>query len=168
MSIGARAGRHARERGIFTFVEIMLATLVLALAATATAYWVESVNELTMGAEEAVVGDALVKTMEEILAPLPFREPGGTTFGPEPGESLATYDDLDDFYRGAFSPPLNKDRGVQADYGTWTVEVHVAEIDPITLQTANDTDMVRVKVTAMRKDRVITEGYWLRARSALE
>ncbi|MBK6940621.1 MAG: hypothetical protein IPH13_10535 [Planctomycetes bacterium] len=168
MSNGARAGRHARERGIFTFVEILLATLVLALAATATAYWVESVNELTTGADEAVVGDALVKTMEEILAPLPFREPGGTTFGPEPGETLATYDDLDDFYRSTYSPPLNKDRGVQADYGTWTITVSVTEVDPTTLLPAVDTDMVRVKVTATRKDRVITEGYWLRARAALE
>jgi hypothetical protein len=168
VSTGARTGRHARERGIFTFVEIMLATLVLALAATATAYWVESVNELTTGADEAIVGDALVKTMEEILAPLPFREPGGTTFGPEPGETLATYDDLDDFYRGSFSPPLNKDRGTQSDYGTWKVVVEVEEVDPVTLAPANDTDMLRVKVSASRKDRVVVEAYWLRARAALE
>lgn len=168
MPIGARAGRHARERGIFTFVEIMLATLVLALAATATAYWVESVNELNTGADEAVIGNALVKTMEEILAPLPFREPGGTTFGPEPGESLATYDDLDDFYRSAFKPPLNKDRGVQSEYGTWSVSVEVAEVDPTTLLPATDTDMLRIKVSAKRNERVITEAYWLRARAALE
>lgn len=162
-------GRAARrERGIFSFVEVLLATLVLALAATATAYWVETVNNLRQDAAEQTVGLALVKVMEGILQPLPFREPGTAALGPEPGEVLDEFDDLDDFHGLVASPPLDNDRRPQSEYADWEVRVTVEPVDPATLAVVAESDLRRVRIVAAHDGRPIAGGWWLRARSPLE
>ncbi len=166
--VRAAAWPGARERGFFTFVEMLLATLVLALAATATAYWVEMVNGLTLDADEQTVGQSLVKVMEGILAPLAFREPGSQNFGPEPGERLGDYDDLDDFHGLVASPPLDPQREPQDELGEWSVALIVEPVDPETLQVAGTSDLRRVRVTAERKGRMVAESWWLRARAPAE
>ncbi|MBI4880911.1 MAG: hypothetical protein HY812_14835 [Planctomycetes bacterium] len=164
----AATRRGPRERGFFTFIEMLLATLVLALAATATAYWVETVNGLSMDADEQTVGQSLVKVMEGIVAPLAFREPGGMNFGPEPGEQLGDYDDLDDFHGLMASPPLDFQRQPQATLAEWSVAIVVEPVDPETLQVTATSDLRRVRVTAERKGRTVAESWWLRARAPAE
>lgn len=45
----------------------------------------------------------------EAMASLPFSDPqtGETTFGPETGETIATFDDIDDFHAQTFNPPID-------------------------------------------------------------
>jgi hypothetical protein len=157
-----------RERGIFTFVEVLLATMILALAATATAYWVETVNNLSRDAEEQTIGLALVRVMESIVTPLAYREPGSTNFGPEPGEQLADFDDVDDFAGFAAQPPLGNDLAPQAELVDWRVAVTVVHVDPDTLAPLEGGDVRRVTVTAEHKERPVAEVYWLRTRSPKE
>jgi hypothetical protein len=162
------AYRSARERGIFSFVEILIATLILALAATATAYWVETVNGLGQDANEQAIGLSVVKVMEAVIGTLPFREPGGTTFGPEPGETLARFDDVDDFHGFRATPPIDGDRAPQPDLVDWTVEVTVQAVDPVTLAAVASSDLRRVRVRATRSSRPVADVWWLRARAPEE
>lgn len=160
--------RSERERGIFTFAEILLATLVLAMAATATAYWVETVNGLSLDSDEQTVGASVVKVMEGIISPLAFREPGGGQFGPESGESLADYDDLDDFHELVLGPPVDEDRNPQTELSDWSVTITVEIVDPVSLMVVPSSDLRRVRIAVTRKERPVADAWWLRARSPFE
>lgn len=157
-----------RERGFFTLVEVLLATLILALSATATAYWVETVSNLGRDSDEQTIGLSVVQVLEGLLSPLPYREPDGVGFGAEAGESLLTFDDLDDFHGLVSSPPLNGDRAPQLELGEWTTRITVTEVDPITLQPGTNTDLRMVRIEVERAGREITKSWWLRARAPTE
>lgn len=157
-----------RERGIFSFVEILIATLILALSATATAYWVETVGGLGRDADEQAIGLSVVKVMETVIGTLAFREPGGTSFGPEPGENLARYDDIDDFAGFVASPPIDGERKVQPDLTDWTVSVSVESVDPVTLAAVASSDVRRIRVRVGRSERQIADVWWLRTRAPEE
>ena len=157
-----------RERGIFTFAEVLLATLILALAATATAYWVGTVTNLSTDADEQTVGVSLVKTMEGVVAPLLFREPGTSNFGPEPGESLADFDDVDDFHGLKLMPPIDSDRLPLPDLKDWELSITVEIVDPDDLKVVMASDLRRIRVVAKRKQRPVVDVWWLRARSPFE
>lgn len=160
------AGR--RERGLFTFVEIMLATIILAMAATATAYWVETVGGLSRDASDQTLGGAVIQVVETLLLPLPFREPGTTAIGPEAGENLALFDDLDDFDGLVASPPFDGEKQTQTELAGWSVRIDVVCVDPVTLVETGASDMKRVAVTVEHNGMVVAESWWLRARSVFE
>ncbi len=163
-----RQRRRRRERGLFSLVEVLLATLILALAATATAYWVETVNGLGRDADEQTIGLSIVKVVESIVAPLAFREPGSTNFGPEPGETLDTFDDVDDFAGWRATPPIDAKRAPQTALADWSVKVTVEAVDPETLEPVQSSDLRRMRVTATRGSREVASVWWLRARSPFE
>lgn len=146
----------------------MLATLVLAISATATAYWVETVGTLSDDADDQTVALSVVQVMEGMLAPLAFREPGGTLFGPEAGEALADYDDLDDFHGLVASPPLDAERKPQTGLLGWSATVTVEEVDPVTLEVEPGSVVRRVRIAVERDGRPINESWWLRTRSPFE
>jgi len=163
-----RAGQR-RERGIFSLVEVLLATLVLALSATTTAYWVETVGNLGTDADEQTIGLTIARTMEGIISPLAFREPGGgSSLGPEVGESLLEFEDIDDFNGFTSNPPIDGDRSPQSAFVNWTVSVSVEPVDSTTLNVVSTSDVRRVRVIATRKGREIKDVWWLRTRSPSE
>ncbi len=158
----------SRERGIFSFVEILIATMILALSATATAYWVETVSGLGRDADEQAIGLSVVKVMETVIGTLAFREPGGTSFGPEPGEILGRYDDVDDFAGFLASPPIDGERKPQADLVDWIVSVTVEPVDPVSLAAVTSSDVRRVRVYVSHAGRSIADVWWLRTRAPEE
>lgn len=168
MVAAGATGRTSRERGLFSLVEVLLAMLVLALCATATAYWVETVNNLSADADEQTIGLALVKAVEGMTRHLPFREPGSDHFGPEQGERLADYDDLDDFHLLTSSPPLDAARDPQASLTAWTVEMRVEPVNAATLAVVSASDLRRVRVRVEHAGRPVADAWWLRARAPLE
>jgi len=168
MRTASTSERIRRERGIFSLVEVLLAMLVLSLAVTATAYWVETVNGLGYDADEQTVGLSIVKITESIIAPLAFRESGTSNFGPESGEGLAEYDDIDDFDGWSASPPVSAEREGLVDLGAWTVTVDVEIVDPLTLNPVSSSDVRRVRVSAAKNGREVSEVWWLRTRSPFE
>lgn len=168
MTVGQTVSAMKREGGFFTMVEVLLATLVLALSATATAYWVETVGNLSRDANEQTVGTALVQVMEAVISPLAFREPGTTVLGPESGENLSGYDDIDDFHQWVASPPIDVDRNEQSELEDWQVHVQVEPVDQNTLATSSSGDLRRVRVYAEYRGKPVAQTWWLRARSPSE
>ena len=181
MVVAANRARNRRERGLFSFIEILLASLILALSATATAYWVETVNGLNSDSSEQTVANSIVKIVTDVIGSKAFREPSGTGFGAEAGESLATFDDLDDFDGLVASPPFGSDLKAQSALSGWTVKVEVTNVgdfesDPSALEgisfadsganTSSDLRAIRVTVLHGRKE--VATTLWLRARSPFE
>ncbi|MGH7180055.1 MAG: hypothetical protein ACREJC_21940 [Tepidisphaeraceae bacterium] len=74
----------------------------------------------------------LASNVREAMTGLSFRDPytGTTTFGPETGETLATYNDVDDFDGRSFSPPIDSLRATIPSMSQYTQFVAVMPIYP--------------------------------------
>jgi hypothetical protein len=126
------------------------------------------VGQLGADADEQTIALANVQVMEAMLTPLSFREPGGGVFGAEGGETLATFDDLDDFHGQAFAPPIDGNKQPQASLAGWQTLVTVADVDPATLLPDAGTDLRRVGIVVEHAGKAVAESWWLRARSPFE
>ena len=93
---GRNAATHARA---FTLIETTLTTIIVGLAITALVKLVLTNTQQNRYTQRLTTGSLLADNCREMMAGLPFNDPafGTTTFGPEAGESLATYNDIDDF-----------------------------------------------------------------------
>ena len=167
MSDAERRAR-SRERGLFTLFEVMMATIILAMAATATAYWVETVSGLSGDAGDQTKGLSVIQVVESAMRPLAFREPGTTTIGPEPGETLADFDDIDDFHGLVSSPPFDPDLAPNTELSGWKVSITVTEVGASDLEESGGSDLRQIHVVVSDETRVVSESWWLRARSTYE
>ncbi len=68
--------------------------------------------------------------IQETMAGLPFNDPAYATtyFGPEPGQTLASYDDVDDFDGSSFNPPIDSLRRPIPDLSQFTQAVSVVPV----------------------------------------
>lgn len=162
---------------MFSFVEILLATIVLALSATATAYWMESTTNLSRDADEQTIGSALVKIVETMAGTKSFAERGSTNFGPESGETLTSFDDLDDFHGLVSTPPFDAEGKLMTDFADWTVKCSVVVFDPsaaptgggaAALAASGETGLRSLTIVIEHKSREVARGFVVRTRSAFE
>ena len=90
-----------------------------------------------------------------------------TTFGPETGETLADYDDLDDFDGATFSPPIDTHRNTLNNFSTFSQQVIVENVNPSNFEAVvadHSTNFVRVTVKVFQNSTEIISASWLRAR----
>ena len=95
---GCRQVRAHSHRG-FTLLETLLTTIIVGLAITALVKQVFFTAQQNAWTQRVQVGTLLADNLREMMAGLPFSDPrnGTQTFGPETGESLASFNDVDDF-----------------------------------------------------------------------
>ena len=73
----------------------------------------------------------LAKNIRELSLGLKFVDPVNPMhWGPEMGESLATYNDTDDFDLRTYSPPIDVRRQVLSTYPGWAQKIAVQSVDP--------------------------------------
>jgi type II secretory pathway pseudopilin PulG len=91
-----RAPRRSRA---FTLIETTLTTIIVGLAITALVKLVLTTTQQNRYTQRMTTGCLLADNVREMMAGIPFSDPsnGTLTFGPETGEALATYNDVDDF-----------------------------------------------------------------------
>ena len=117
----------------------------------------------------------LTEQIRELTATLPVCDPPGVTwthFGPETGETLATYDDVDDFdgigsNPKIFSPPISADKTVLNDFSAFSQQITVENVSSSNFATpASDysTPFVRVTVEIYHGTNTISSTSWIRAR----
>ena len=131
-----------------------------------TGYSVNLDGELTAAVSDP---EGVIEQVKELMALLPVVDPQTdiTTFGPETGENLAGYDDLDDFDGANFSPPINADRITLNDYTTFSQQVTVENVNPTNFEQVvgdHTSYFVRVTVGVYQNSQLITSASWLRAR----
>jgi len=90
--------RRVRRRG-FTLIETALATIIVGTGIVATMQLFAACTQQNRNAGEMTTAMMLASNIQEAMIGLSFNDPGSgrTFYGPESGELLTTYDDVDDF-----------------------------------------------------------------------
>lgn len=172
--------RERRPKG-FTLIETALATLIVGLGIAATMQLFASCTVENKSAGRLSVAMLMASNIREAMGGLSFRDPGtvGAVFGPESGESLATWEDVDDFDGSTFSPPIDSLREQIPEQGQYSQVVSVWPVDPNQLSLNSDesspdiakttyTGAVRVRVRVLYRateEDVASEVYrtsWIR------
>lgn len=153
----------------FTLIEVLIATLLIGLAIASLMAANRAFTTANDAGTDLSTAEFLIEQVKEMMSLLPVIDPQTetTTFGPETGEALADYDDLDDFDGANFSPPINADRSTLTDYPTFSQRVTVENVSASNFeQVVSDhgSYFVRVTVSVYQNAQLITATSWLRAR----
>jgi hypothetical protein len=161
--------RKTKHEGGFSFIEVLISILLVGLA-IASLVAANSAFTMANGAgADLSTAEFLSEQIRELTTLLPVIDPltGDDTFGPESGETLATYDDVDDFDGASFSPPISADKNVLNDFAAFSQYVTVENVSASNFEqvvTDHSSNFVRVTVKVSMNSDVISVTSWLRAR----
>jgi prepilin-type N-terminal cleavage/methylation domain-containing protein len=96
----------------FTLVEVAIAIVIVGVSSIALMQLAAVCAFQNRAASQATTAVLLAEHLREMLADLPLNDPtvGSTHFGAESGETLASYDDVDDFDGKTFQPVVDASR----------------------------------------------------------
>ena len=140
---GGRDARHrchrSRRRG-FTLIEAALTTAITGIAFVAIMGLFAACTQQNRVGSNMTTAVLLAGHVQETMAGLAFNDPAlaNTYFGPEPGQTLAGYDDVDDFDGSNFSPPIDSLRRTIPELAQFTQAVSVVPIFPNQLSSNTD------------------------------
>jgi type II secretory pathway pseudopilin PulG len=91
--------RRRRRSGGWTLIETTLTIIIVGLAVTALVKQVLASTQQNRYTLRLTTGSLLSENCREMMAGLPFADPmnGTSAFGPDSGETLANFNDIDDF-----------------------------------------------------------------------
>lgn len=153
----------------FSLIEVLIAILLVGLA-VASLVAANAAFTIANGAgADMSTAEFLFEQIRELTALLPVIDPETelATFGPESGETPASYDDLDDFDGASFSPPINADRNVLNNFSAYSQQITVENVSASNFeQVVSDhgSSFVRVTVKVLLNSKEICSTSWLRAR----
>jgi type II secretory pathway pseudopilin PulG len=146
----------------FTLIEAAMAVAIVGLGVLASMSLFAACTQQTAAATRSTTALMLATHVQEAMVGLSFSDPGTATlhWGPEAGESLATYNDVDDFDGKTFNPPIDSQRAAIPSQSQWSQQVDVMPIDPnlpgqntdvahLTIGKGTYTGAVRVRVTIL-------------------
>jgi prepilin-type N-terminal cleavage/methylation domain-containing protein len=162
--------KKSRCRSGFTLIEVLIAILLIGLAIVSLISANGALTQANGAGIELSTAEFLIEQIRELTTVLPVIDPntGTTTFGPETSETLASYDDTDDFNGASFSPPISAERIALNDLSAYTQQVTVEKVsDSDFEQVVPNNDLnshfVRVSVKVFLNTREISSARWLRA-----
>jgi hypothetical protein len=91
---------------------LRLATIIIGVGVLAVMGLFEACTRQNQAGAQQTTAMLLAGHIQELMEGLPFSDPGAgaASFGPEVGETLATYNDVDDFDNQNFNPPIDSTR----------------------------------------------------------
>jgi len=161
--------RDKRCKSGFSLIEVLIAILLVGLAITSLMAANSALTRANGAGTDLSSAEFLLGEIRELAVLLPVIDPetGVSTFGPETGEALANYDDLDDFDAAVFSPPIDAEREVLNNSAAFSQQITVENVSASNFeQTVGDhgSDFVRVTVRVFLNAQEISSASWLRAR----
>jgi len=161
--------RDTRYEDGFSLIEVLIAILLVGLAIASLVTANSAFTKANGAGVELSTAEFLIEQIRELSILLPVIDPetGISTFGPEAGETLADYDDLDDFDGASFSPPIGADRNVLNDLASFSQQITVENVsasDFEQVEIDHSSDFVRVSAKVFLNSREISSARWLRAR----
>jgi len=161
--------RDTRYEDGFSLIEVLIAILLVGLAIASLVTANSAFTKANGAGVELSTAEFLIEQIRELSILLPVIDPetGVSTFGPEATETLADYDDLDDFDGASFSPPIGADRNVLNDLASFSQQITVENVsasDFEQVEIDHSSDFVRVSVKVFLNSREINSARWLRAR----
>ena len=163
---GPRTPRqHPSRPAGFTLIEAALVTCIIGFGVVSMLQLLAAGTMSNVQANELTTGLTLANNIREVTQNLAFCDPiNPLDWGPEDGETLATYNDVDDFDKAAFSPPIDARRKSLSTFTGWTQSITVQSVDPnrLTLVVpAGTTPMNKVTVTVTHKGKPICTLSWI-------
>src|SRR5581483_8369957 len=128
--MSARLSTSSRRRG-FTMVEAAIAVAVVGVLLTAATSTLMTVAKNRQIQTERRQGYELADQLMSEILQCYFQDPGSSpVFGPETGETRATYDDVDDYNGLSEAPPRQRSGTALTDYAGWKRTVAVSYVSP--------------------------------------
>ena len=158
-----------KSRKGFSLIEVLIAILLVGLAIASLVGANSAFTQSNSAGTDLSTSEFLLEQIRELTALLPVVDPltGTSTFGPETGETLASYDDLDDFDNTIFSPPINAERNPLNDFAAYSQQITVENVNASDFeQVVSDhgSNFVRITVRISMNSTEISSASWLRAR----
>lgn len=172
LAIGNRQSAIGNAGGGFSLIETLIAILLVGFAVAALLAANGAFTRANGAGTDLSTAEFLVEQIRELTALLPVVEPntpasGVDVFGPESGETLATYDDLNDFDGASYSPPIGASRSPLAELAAFSQQVAVQNVNATNFEQVvadHSSAFVRVTVRVYVNSKEITAASWLRTR----
>jgi len=133
-----------KKRRAFTFVEVLVAILLVGLAVASLVAANMSFTKVNAAGADMSTAEFLLEQIREHTA-------------------LTAFDDLTN---EEFSPPISADGNELTDFTSYSQEVVVENVEPSDFEqpTADDTNFVRVTVKVYLNSRELDSAAWIRTR----
>jgi prepilin-type N-terminal cleavage/methylation domain-containing protein len=165
--------RRDPARAGFTLVEVAIAIGIIGLGVVALMQLTTACTMQNRASAQMTSAGMLAEHVQELMSDLPLSDPtvGSTHFGLEPGESLAGFDDVDDFANQSFSPPIDSTRTALTDLADYTQTISVVPVaarEPggnltgATIPTTTYTGALRITVTITHPDSTGVSMSWIK------
>ncbi|MHC4076689.1 MAG: type II secretion system protein [Planctomycetota bacterium] len=157
------------KKNAFTIIEVLIALILVGIAIASLLAASNSFTKASGAGAELSTAEFLTEQIRELTTLLPVTDPntGTATFGPEAGETLATYNDLDDFDSLSFSPPISTDRQSLTDFVGFSQQITVENVSSTDFgQVVADhgSPFVRITTKVFLNTREICAASWIRAK----
>jgi prepilin-type N-terminal cleavage/methylation domain-containing protein len=161
--------RDTKYKSGFTLIEVLFAVLLIGLAIASLMTANAAFTKANGAGTDLSTAEFLIGQIRELTMLLPVIDPQDelATFGPETGETLADYDDLDDFNGATFSPPINAERTALSEFPAYSQQITVQNVNASNFEQVvanHSSNFVRVTVQVYLNSRQISSASWLRAR----
>jgi len=161
--------RESRFENAFSLIEVLIAILLVGLAIASLVAANSAFTRANSSGTNLSTAEFLIEQIRELTTLLPVVDPntGISTFGPEGGEVLADYDDLDDFNGASFSPPINAHRNLLNDFAAFSQQITVENVSASDFEQVvgdHSSYFVRVVVKVFLNSEEISSASWIRAR----
>jgi len=155
--------------GAFTLAEVLVATVLIGLAIVSLVVASKAFTQVNSAAVKLTTAEFLIDQIRELTTPLDVVDPqsGTAEFGPEMGEYLSDYDDLDDFDGTGFCPPIDASRQQLTDLSAFTQQITVENVNATDFEhvVADHSSLfVRITVRILLQNEELSSRQWLRAR----
>ncbi len=160
--------KNIRCRDGFTLIEVLISIMLVGLAIVSLISANGAFTQANGAGVELSTAEFLIEQIRELSTVMPVIDPntGMATFGPETSETLADYDDLDDFHGAVFSPPISADRNTLTDLSAYSQQITVENVNASDFEqvVGNHTSFfVRVSVKVFMNTKEICSTSWLRS-----
>ena len=161
--------RNTKYKSGFSLIEVLIAVLLVGLAIASLVAANGAFTKANGAGTDLSTAEFLIGQIRELTMLLPVIDPETelSTFGPESGEILATYDDLDDFNGSTFSPPISAERTLLNQFSAFSQQITVENVSASNFEQVvanHSSSFVRVTVCVYLNSRQISSASWLRAR----
>jgi prepilin-type N-terminal cleavage/methylation domain-containing protein len=161
--------KTAISKNGFTLIEVLVAVILVGLAIASLVGANSAFTKANGAGTDLSTAEFLLEQIKELTVTLAVIDPvtETTTFGAEAGETLATYDDIDDFNNKIYSPPINACRNQLSNFASFSQQITVQNVNPSNFEQVvanHSTSFVRVTVKIYQNSTEICSASWLRAR----
>jgi len=128
-----------------------------------------SSTQINAAGADLTTAEFLIEQITQLTMMLPAVDPnsGTSTFGPESGETLAIYDDIDDFNSVTFNPPIASDRSTLTAFSSFSQQITIENVSASNYETTvgnHLSDFYRITVTILQGSEEINSVSWIRAK----